>query len=81
LRVKTSLKVRAIKIASQKKAATMTTRVKPGLYLTCMKKRITKVALHTAMASAATVFIGPRSLNATAVVSAVSAMRVKKTRK
>jgi len=79
--VNTSLKVRAIRIASQKNAATMTRRVKPGLYFRCIKKRTTKVVLQTAMASAATVFIGPRSLNATAVVSAVSAMRVKKTRK
>ena len=77
----TSLKVRAIRIASQKKAATMTRRVKPGLYLTCMKKRITRVALHTAMASAATVFMGPKSLNATAVVTAVSAMSAANTRK
>ncbi len=31
---------------SQKKAPTMTIRVRPGLYFTCMKKRTTKSILH-----------------------------------
>ena len=80
-RVKKSLNVSASRIASQKKPATTTILVSPGLYLTCMKNRTTSVAFVTAMASAATVFIAPKSTKAIAVVSAVRARRVKKTRK
>ena len=53
-----------------------TTHVSRVLYFTCMKNSTTSVALKTAMVSAATVFIGPRSKNATCHVRYVQMSRM-----
>src|ERR1700690_2888313 len=61
-RVSSSLIEKQIIMPSQKKAPAIMILVSPGLYFTCMKKRITKSILVTAMTSAATVFQRPRSM-------------------
>ena len=65
--------------ASHTKAAATTSQVNRGLYLTCMKKRITRVALTTAMPRATGVLRAPKSCSATQTVTRVSTSSAMKT--
>jgi hypothetical protein len=76
--VRTSESVKVIRRPNQKKAATSVSFVSRELYFTCMKNKITSNIFVTAMASATTVFIAPRSMNETYVVNAVKQSRATK---
>ena len=62
-------------MASQKKPEAMTNLVRRGLYLPCMKNRMTSVALMTAIARARTIFQRPRSIFAAETVTTVHHQR------
>jgi hypothetical protein len=81
LRERKSMLVSPIRITSQRRAESHTTRFNGALQRKCMKKSRTSEALKQAITRATTVFHGPRFTNAMPVVSPVSSRSDPKIRK